>query len=97
MTHPTLSCSTPPLLNRLIELLSPLIRTEAERIALFTQAFTGKGEGLLRGIEYGGSVNVFAYPTLDWLADHRVEGEPALWLLMKTAREHVGLEQQGAD
>jgi formylglycine-generating enzyme required for sulfatase activity len=85
----------PDLLRTLIDLLAPFIPTPQARKALFTEAFTGAGEALLRKIDFTGAVDEFATNALRIVAQYpRIDGQPPLWLLLIILREKVGVDGQ---
>ncbi|MBN1286944.1 MAG: hypothetical protein JXB47_16210 [Anaerolineae bacterium] len=83
----------PDVYDELIDLLAPLMGTEDERRAWLIYALSGCPA--LEQINYSGPTRTFIIIMVSRLVNFgRFRGDPALWCLLKTIREHVGEDRQ---
>ncbi len=80
--------------NALIDLLSPLMLTERQRVTLIARAFP-EFSRLQTSLDYSGSARDFATLLVDRLVTYgKVHEKTALWVLLETCREEVGADKQ---
>jgi hypothetical protein len=81
--------------QELLELLSPLLERESDRRALLASAL-GADCPVLQRIEWGGAVEPFILRMSEALARFGEVrgGEQALWALLQSVRERVGIDRQ---
>jgi hypothetical protein len=81
--------------RELLDLLTPLMHREEDRRGLLDLAL-GMGCPVLDRIDYRGAAEPFTLRAIERLAGFGTlkDGTPALWTLMETAKERVGIDRQ---
>ncbi|MBN1287283.1 MAG: pentapeptide repeat-containing protein [Anaerolineae bacterium] len=81
-------------LEKIRNLLAPLMRSEADRRAYLTCALIDAP--ILNIVDYTGATHIFIVNTVSRLAAYgkTASGENALWLLLETCKAYLGLDQQ---
>jgi WD40 repeat protein len=80
--------------QQIIELLTPLMSSEADRRALIVLTFVD--HPLIERIDFTGATSAFLPNLIDTLHQFGKleDGRPALWAVLEVAREQVGLDQK---
>lgn len=80
--------------QQIIELLTPLMSSEADRRALIILTFVD--HPLIERIDFTGATSAFLPNLIDTLHQFGKldDGRPALWAVLEVAREQVGLDQK---
>lgn len=85
----------PKIIKDLIDLLSPFVTSELDRRSLVVQAL-GSQSSLLQRIDWTGNTAGFVVELVTCLSEYgEIEsGKSALWVVLETVREQVGLDRQ---